>query len=285
MLGVLLVEAFILGDGVRLRAEASPKGGVIATLKRGQSVRDLNERVGAFCGIAVGKEIGYVACEYLGAEPPDGAQVREPARAARPRANREQVVDEESAPQQRRPAVAREHGRAQAADPSGIFGEFALGISRGNFTFDDDGEADTGYAFRGTLGYAWEVGFHLGGSIAAQGYEYRYVLQTGVEDADTLKLTLATITLDLGWNFVLHPNFEIPLTLRLGSVGAEIDGRLIADEASGGVFCLATGARVLMDSGFTIGMVGELCENGVGLREMQGEGIESAILALTIGGR
>jgi hypothetical protein len=93
------------------------------------------------------------------------------------------------------------------------------------------------------------------------------------------------VTLDLGWHFVVHPNFEIPLTLRLGSVSATMEGRLIADEASGSVFCLAAGARALMDSGFTFGLVGELCENGVGLERMQGEGIESAILALTIGGR
>lgn len=284
-MSVLLVEAFILGDGVRLRSDPSPKGSVIATLKRGQSVRDLDERVGAFCGIAAGKEIGYVACEYLGGAPPDGYRPPESTRAATPRRNREQVEEETSAPEPGKPSRPLGRARGRSADPSGIFGEFALGISRGNFSMDDDGEADTGYALRGTLGYAWEVGFHLGGSLAVQGYEYEYVLQTGIEDADTLKLILATVTLDLGWHFVVHPNFEIPLTLRLGSVSATMEGRLIADEASGSVFCLAAGARALMDSGFTFGLVGELCENGVGLERMQGEGIESAILALTIGGR
>ncbi len=279
LMPIFMVEAFVIGDGVRVRERPSKGAAVIRTLRRGERVQLRDERQGTFCGIEFDGGEGFVACSYLSEQAVDAAPTAKAAGSspeASPTATKKRRASKSKPEEPRSQTYAVRH--------HGITGEAGLGISRGNFTLVGAKEPDLGYALRASLGYAWPGGFMLGGSIGFQQYVYEYVLQTSFLK-DELVFTLASVALDVGWIFTPVSGIEFPLTLKVGNVSSSIDGRLISDEASGELVCLALGLRVVADMGATIGISGDLCENGVTLSGMEGHNVESAMFFVTFGGR
>jgi len=280
LMPMFMVEAFVIGDGVRVRERPSKSAAVIRTLRRGERVQLSDERNGTFCGIEFDGGEGFVACAYLSEQAVDSAPMAKAAGSspeASPTATKKR----------RTPKSKPEEPRSQpyTVRHQGITGEAGLGISRGNFTLVGAKEPDLGYALRASLGYAWPGGFMLGGSIGFQQYVYEYLVQTSLSSKDELVFTLASVALDVGWIFTPLSGIELPLTLKFGSVSSSVDGRFISDEASGELVCLALGVRVVADLGATVGISGDICENGVTLSGMEGHNVESAMFFVTFGGR
>jgi uncharacterized protein YraI len=76
---MFMVEAFVIGDGVRVRERPSKSAAVIRTLRRGERVQLSDERNGTFCGIEFDGGEGFVACAYLSEQAVDSAPMAKAA--------------------------------------------------------------------------------------------------------------------------------------------------------------------------------------------------------------
>ena len=280
----LMELATVGADGVRLRAAPSSTAAILATVSRGEFVRRLGAPVEEWCPVEARRVAGYVACRFL-ADGPDptgetSAGVPEPLPPPlQPQPEPEPQPDRDPSPERQSPGVVEPETARR-----GVYFLGAVGLSRGNFTVDEDGEADVGFAGRLGLGYAWSGGLFLGAAFQAVTYAYAYKLALpGL--ADELSLDLSSGLIEVGYFLTLGQRSEVVFRGGVGSTTAKVKGRFPDDAEDGACFCLSLGWQAVAGIGAAVGVEGNVCEHAVTLKGLNGEGIETAILSLTFGWR